>query len=483
MALIDTLTAVEFLTEDDPYHYTIENRPLQNLKTRDEELASAIDTLSATVGTGGGGSSEFIQEVRSIVVGTSAVAAATSKTDCVVIGDSALSLYDGAVTGTVVIGSGAASQSAGSYITEAVVIGAGAGASGEVNGSVVIGKGASGDSVGNGTNHCVTVGSYTMKSGYFDFCVAVGYGAMPYSNGSAYNTCVGTESMGYSVTSISGSNNTAIGYRSLYRAVSGTYNTAIGNEAMGGVATNISGSDNIAIGHQTLYSIGTGFSNITLGTESSKLVTSGYHNTVVGTFAVNNATTGNKLTALGTNSLSYLTSGSSLVSTTNSTGVGAYTRVSGDNQVQLGDSATTTYVYGTVQNRSDIRDKADVRDTVLGLDFINRLRPVDYKWDMRDDYIVQEADAEGKPTVVILPKDGSKKRSRYHHGLIAQEVKQVIEDTGVDFGGYQDHSVGGGCDVLSIGYDELVAPLIKAVQELSAQVVSLQAEVTALKNG
>ena len=47
----------------------------------------------------------------------------------------------------------------------------------------------------------------------------------------------------------------------------------------------------------------------------------------------------------------------------------------------------TTYVYGTVQNRSDSRDKADVRDTVLGLDFINKLRPVDFKWDLREQYI------------------------------------------------------------------------------------------------
>jgi len=32
-----------------------------------------------------------------------------------------------------------------------------------------------------------------------------------------------------------------------------------------------------------------------------------------------------------------------------------------------------------VQNRSDANDKADVRPTVLGLDFINSLRPVDFK--------------------------------------------------------------------------------------------------------
>ena len=36
----------------------------------------------------------------------------------------------------------------------------------------------------------------------------------------------------------------------------------------------------------------------------------------------------------------------------------------------------------------------------------------------------------------------------------------------MDFGGFQDHAVNGGQDVLSLGYMELIAPLIKAVQEL-----------------
>ena len=39
----------------------------------------------------------------------------------------------------------------------------------------------------------------------------------------------------------------------------------------------------------------------------------------------------------------------------------------------------------------------------------------------------------------------------------------------MDFGGYQDHSIKGGDAVLTIGYEELVAPLIKAIQELKAE--------------
>jgi len=128
------------------------------------------------------------------------------------------------------------------------------------------------------------------------------------------------------------------------------------------------------------------------------------------------------------------------------------------------------------------------------LDFINAIRPVDYRLDMRDDYrpervpdlpedATEEQRAEHKEALDAwleackhknLVRDGSKKRSRYHHGVIAQEIKDVLDAQGIDFGGYQDHKVSGGDDVLSIGYDEFIAPLIKAVQELTARVKQLE---------
>ena len=73
-----------------------------------------------------------------------------------------------------------------------------------------------------------------------------------------------------------------------------------------------------------------------------------------------------------------------------------------------------------------------------------------------------------------ISKDGSKKRKRYHHGLIAQEVQSLLNEKGIDFGGIQDHKLNGGDDVLSIGYMELIAPLIKAVQELSDKIKKLE---------
>jgi polyhydroxyalkanoate synthesis regulator phasin len=81
-----------------------------------------------------------------------------------------------------------------------------------------------------------------------------------------------------------------------------------------------------------------------------------------------------------------------------------------------------------------------------------------------------------------IPNDGSKTRSRYHHGLIAQEVKQVMDSNSVDFGGYQDHTVKGGQEQLSIAYTELIGPMIKAIQELKTEVDTLKQRITTIEN-
>lgn len=312
-----------------------------------------------------------------------------------------------------------------------------------------------------------------INDGYGNYLYLGGGGQAVHSNPWATTDGVGTNAcMGYQA----GQNLSCDGYSGL-----GTYDTAIGSYAL---KSTTSGIYNTAVGFQALSANTIGANNTAVG--SNALLN------LVGNYASN--------TAVGYGSLRYMQDGSNASSITNSTGLGYNARVSGSNQVQIGDSATTTYVYGTVQNRSDLRDKADIRDTVLGLNFINALRPVDFKWDYREDYfdtvshdvvvetiIDEEVDGEivqktikRKETteeLVVKPKDGKKKRGRYHHGLIAQEVQALIQRTGVDFGGFQDHAVNGGNEVMSIGYDELIAPLIKAVQELSAKVAALEGKV------
>ena len=192
---------------------------------------------------------------------------------------------------------------------------------------------------------------------------------------------------------------------------------------------------------------------------------------------MNVSTSGSYNTAIGVNA--YLTGTYNYT-----TCLGYNAQVTGSQQAQIGDNGTTTYVYGTVQNRSDLRGKADVTDTVLGLEFVNTLRPVDYVWDMRDEYRTpmpenkEEIPAWAEANKLAnITHDGSKKRKRKHHGFIAQEVKAAADSLGVDFGGFQDHSIKGGDAVMSIGYDELIAPMVRAIQELKAEIEALKIQL------
>ena len=330
---------------------------------------------------------------------------------------------------------------------------------GKING-LTVGKG--GGSVNTNTALGVEALNVNSSSGIFN--TAVGYNALKTNTVGLVNTATGTNALRLNTI---GSYNTATGFQGLTQNTTGIQNTAHGAYASN---YNITGSNNTSCGFGSLYT------------------SNGDHNVAIGSYALHNLENASQSTAIGSlalqNNINYSAS----------SGVGYNAQVTGSNQVQLGNSTATTYAYGAVQDRSDVRDKADIRDTTLGLEFVNALRPVDFKWDMREDYRPvapqapdQDASQEAKAAyqtakakwmedvkLANITHDGSKKRGRYHHGLIAQEVKAVLDSKGIDFGGYQDHSIKGGDDVLSIGYEELIAPMLKAIQELAAEIAALK---------
>ena len=280
-----------------------------------------------------------------------------------------------------------------------------------------------------------------------------------------------------SLTGFTGASNTALGVAALDSVGSSLLNVAVGVDAL---TANNNGGGNTALGYKALEdhtnqgggSAGAYSYNTGIGYEAGKNITSGYVNTMLGGNTGGGITTGAFNTALGFES--YNTGNYS-----NSTCVGASSAVTGSNQVQLGDSSTTTYAYGAVQDRSDARDKADIQTTNLGLDFVMQLQPRMFRWDMREDYKPPKPADDASDDewnawreackLSNLTHDGTHKRNRFHHGLVAQELKSVMDSMGVDFGGYQDHTINGGDDVLTIGYEEMIAPLIKAIQELKAE--------------
>ena len=178
-----------------------------------------------------------------------------------------------------------------------------------------------------------------------------------------------------------------------------------------------------------------------------------------------------------------------------------------DNTHSLGQSTrrwADVWSVDTSINSSDLRYKKDILDSNLGLSFINNLRPISYKWKKAKTEVVLEETTEQRENTpgvkenvtVMLPKisgydaDGeeiiettSSEGSRNHYGFIAQEVKEALDLSGVgdSFAGWvldnKDNPESG----QNLRYSEFIAPLTKAVQELSDMVELLQQEVNTLK--
>lgn len=293
-----------------------------------------------------------------------------------------------------------------------------------------------------------------------------------------------------SLAQSTGSNSTSLG--ALARA-SEFRSTALGHSSLA------SGNSSVAVGQN---SQATATFSIAIGVNSKSAFSS-----CIALGDASEAKVGNSI-SIGTSARAY--GGSSIALGPNSivsdehngsVAIGSSSTTSASQQVQLGNSSSTTYAYGAVQDRSDFRDKTDIQDVTLGLDFINSLRPVKYKWDYREDYFnelypyVKREDHEteesyqealssrqlSRISFYANPvKDGSKTRSRYHHGLIAQELKSTLDTIGEDHAAFQDHSIIGGLDVKSIGYSELIPNLIKAIQELTQQNIELKSRLDSM---
>jgi hypothetical protein len=339
-----------------------------------------------------------------------------------------------------------------------------------------------------------------LKSG--DNNTAIGCRVLHYSSDNSNDTGVGSYAL--SSSEYRGSENTAVGAYSLHNNTSGSENVALGyysmnnnssgesNTALGTYAnsSNTSGDDNVAVGYYALSNNTTGDSNVAVGIYSLNNLVSGNYNVGIGRNAGNSITNTSENTFIGYNA------GAGSGNYSHVTCVGSGADVNGNNQVQLGSASDTVYVVGVLTSRSDLRDKAEIRDTQLGLNFINQLHPVDFKWDNREFYKtpMPEMPLTSSDTASMekynvdylkwsednrmanLHSDGTKKRNRFHHGFIAQEVGSL----GI-FGGYQDFLVNGGDDVKALGYSEFIAPLVKAVQELSAENNSLKHDNDTLK--
>lgn len=392
----------------------------------------------------------------------------------------------------------------------------------------------------NITNTLGTNGLFTIKNSlttYFTLSQANGYVTIPYSLNigafefgdttkgvirkdglrfihnyrNATNLYAGINSGNFSFTA-SGNNNTGVGYTSLYSITTGTNNSAVGSQSL---YSNINGNFNSAIGYQSMYSNTSGVYNSALGYQSLYLNTTGGNNTAFGVLSLYRNTTGSGNSAFGSNAMGIITPSINLTGNNNSAfglnagknittgsnntvlgynvggnffdiynnsvGVGSLINLEANNCIAIGNDieiygtnsiamgnnvdvfqsnyirlGNTSIAIASIQVpwsiSSDRRFKTNISNSQLGLSFITKLRPVSYT----------RINDESNTT---------------EYGFIAQEVEEVLRESGEENAGIISVDSKG---MYSIRYNDMIAPTVKAVQELNEQVQVMNEQVQTL---
>jgi hypothetical protein len=107
----------------------------------------------------------------------------------------------------------------------------------------------------------------------------------------------------------------------------------------------------------------------------------------------------------------------------------------------------------------------------MGIDLIGRIRPVKFKFDNRSIYVDKCAYNYGQ-------KDGTLKGEKEHYGIVAQELKNILEELNLQFDalGYDVEK-----DAYRMSYEGLIAPIIKSIQQLISRVDMLEQRVDILE--
>ena len=369
----------------------------------------------------------------------------------------------------------------------------------DVNGSLIVGGGGTVNTSGyqnyaigteslyyntTGNNNIATGVSalYNNTSGYEN--IATGFHALWSNTTGNYNIATGHQSLYFNTTGYNniatgrntllynetGYENVATGHYALYHNTTGYANIAIGVDTLfsnttgnSNIATgtdalyyNTTGSENIALGYNALYSNTTGYNNIATGPYALYLNTTGSLNIATGSDALWNNTTGTNNIATGGNALYNNTTGSYNVGI----GIGvssSSTTVS--NEVNISNNTVTARFQGAASGWSfvsDQRDKTNVEDLTLGLDFINELRPRKFEWDLR------HTDVD---------------KGKVASGFIAQEVLAVVESNNAEYSRLVDTNDE---NQYTIAQTNLIPILVNAIKELTTEIEILKSKIDTL---
>jgi hypothetical protein len=222
-------------------------------------------------------------------------------------------------------------------------------------------------------------------------------------------------------------------------------------------------ASNTAIGASANQSNTTGTNNTSIGASASANTQSGELNTVVGSQAMLNNVGGSSCVAIGVNALLNQVA---LVDNTaigvgalsdntlhnNVGGLGASCQANGSNQIVLGNTSINALRCNvqTITSLSDERDKTDIVEITEGLEFVNKLKPVTFTWNQRD---------EGRVGIKSA-------------GFIAQDLLELQNDSLI--GENLDLVSDSNPEQLEARYTNLLPIMIKAIQELTARINVLE---------
>ena len=336
-----------------------------------------------------------------------------------------------------------------------------------------------------------TSGAYNTSIGYGTLTLnttgndntAVGINSLAANTTAANNTAVGSSALEGNTT---GTANVAVGHQTMDANTTGDYNTAVGKSALGANTTadnntavgyaaltaNTTGTANTAVGVGALYVATTGNDNTVMGRSAGEAVTTGYQNVIIGRnagFSTVGTTTGHSNTIIGYTTHAAAVNGNLEVV------IGSGIRGVGNGYTTLGGGSNRTYNQqgsASWSGASDERLKTDVVDEPIGLNFINDLRPVKFKWKKKKD-----VDSSTFPTIYEEGSDERVQPSEHgvdKHGFIAQELESTIAnysdmgDAGHEI--FKQTSDG----MYNASPSALIPMLVKAIQELSAKVKVLE---------
>ncbi|MFK7933886.1 MAG: tail fiber domain-containing protein [Saprospiraceae bacterium] len=284
-----------------------------------------------------------------------------------------------------------------------------------------------------------------------------------------WNTFIGSTA---GANNLDGRFNTFIGKNAGLSSATSDNNTCVGVDA-GMLMTS---DRNTLIGKDAGAKLSTGGINTFVGEDAGQNTTQGSGNAFMGENAGTNNLTGNNNTAIGEDTDFSGTAPS------NQTVIGNGTIGTTNNAVRLGNNSVVA-VCGAVSYTtcSDERFKTNVKENVAGLDFINKLRPVTYRYDVKGMNQHQRkgllsADRDIDPTEEASIRN---KEKRFYTGFLAQEVETAAKESNFQFSAV--HQPENDNDMYGLAYAEFVVPLVKATQEQQQIIENLEAENTALQ--